>query len=844
MYFSKFTNKNVKQLAQLLHVSFRDGLRAKDADSRLSKYGENILTAENVTWWRILLRQFHSSFLYLLLAAAVLSFLFDEAVNGFFILAFIGINVGLGFYQEFRSENTLSLLKRYVVAKSKVRRDIKEEMIESRFLVPGDIVILQAGDVIPADVRFIDTVEVQVEESTLTGESVSVRKSAKAMVRESREIFEAKNVGFMGTNLVSGKATAVVIATGKNSVFGGISHLTTSTQRVSSFEKGMNSISRFVIQLVLLTLTFVYFANILVKGGDVSLSELLIFSIALAVSVIPEGLQTVTTFSLSHGASRLAKKHVIVKRLSAVEDFGGIDVLCTDKTGTLTQDNMSVADVLLFRSDRETLLFYGKIGAYLKPMVVGERVNDFDRALQKVPSSKFKERSKNYRFVSLLPFDPERRSDAGVVKTGKTNILIVRGAPEVVWKRCGNIKEKDRKDLETWMDQQGKVAHRVMAIAMKRLKCAFHDASFEEDNLLFVGCVAFMDPLKSTATETISRAKSLGVNIKILTGDRPEVAGAVAREVGLIENPSFVMTGAELMAESSKAQEDLVERYTVFARVTPEQKYHIIQLLQKKHEVGYLGEGMNDAPALRIANVGVVVDGASDIGREAADIVLLRKSLRVIIDGIEEGRKVFANMVKYIQATLASNFGNFFAVALATLVIDFLPMLPIQILLVNLLSDFPMMAIATDTVDGADLRRPKSYHIKEIALFAIVLGAVSTVFDFIYFGLFYRLSPPVLQTNWFMASIITELFFLFSVRTKLPFFAAKRPSHILSFLSLLGIGITIVLPFTRLGQSFFSFVPPSSSHLFLIIGLVLVYFFVTEVTKLMYYHYTNHEETA
>ena len=381
----------------------------------------------------------------------------------------------------------------------------------------------------------------------------------------------------------------------------------------------------------------------------------------------------------------------------------------------------------------------------------------------------------------------------------------------------------------------GNQGNRVLAVGIKKLKELKVDIVNEEKNLEFQGLLSFIDPVKPTAFEAIKKAEKLGVDIRILTGDSREVATAVAYNVGLIKNKNEVITGDEFMSQTPVNQADSIEKYQIFARVTPEQKYKIIQLLQKKHEVGFLGEGINDAPALKIANVAIVVDSAADIARDAADIVLLHKSLRVIVEGIKLGRETFANTNKYIKATLSSNFGNFYTVAIASLLVNYLPLLPLQILLINLLTDFPMIAVATDSIEGEELKNPKSYDIKQIAFIATLLGVVSSVFDSLFFILFSRISPSVLQTNWFIGSILTELLFLFSIRTKLPFWKAAKPSNIILIFTLVAGISAVIIPFTRFGQNIFSFIKPSIPDLILIIFLVISYFISTEIVKILYY---------
>ncbi|HRN70797.1 MAG TPA: HAD-IC family P-type ATPase, partial [Candidatus Woesebacteria bacterium] len=396
-----------------------------------------------------------------------------------------------------------------------------------------------------------------------------------------------------------------------------------------------------------------------------------------------------------------------------------------------------------------------------------------------------------------------------------------------------------RSEVEKWVENEGKLGKRIIAVGKKSLISRLENLAHDEKGLEFVGLVSFVDPLKKTAQAAIKRAGTLGVQIKILTGDSKEVAGAVAFQSGLIQNPSDVITGDQFDALSSSEQHNITSQYSVFARVSPEQKHQIIQLLQERYEVGFLGEGINDAPALKVANVAIVVQEASDIAREAADIVLLNKSLHVVIDGIKEGREIFGNTAKYIKATLASNLGNFYTVAIASLFITFLPLLPLQILLINLLTDFPMIAVATDNVDGTELKRPRNYDVKEIALFATVMGIVSSIVDFLFFALFFRISPQVLQTNWFIGSVLTELVFLFSIRTRLPILKATPPSIPLITLSGVAFLTSIILPFTTLGHIVFEFITPNMHYIILILIITGGYFITTEVVKLMYYRFVN-----
>ena len=442
--------------------------------------------------------------------------------------------------------------------------------------------------------------------------------------------------------------------------------------------------------------------------------------------------------------------------------------------------------------------------------------------------------------LAELPFDPHSRLNAVLVSTPGDLVMVVRGAPEEILRLSPSLPGPERKALATWLSMKGQAGERTIALGKRSMPpTATGISPGDIQDLEFLGAIAFTDPIKPSAYRAVEKAKELGVTLKIITGDSPEVAGAVGVRIGLLEDPTRVMTGSGLMALPPDEREKAIVEHAVFARITPEQKYEIIQTLQRTRTVGFLGEGINDAPALKLAGVSLVVDSAADIAREAADIILLQKNLEVIIDGIRSGREVFANTVKYLKATLASNFGNFYAIAIVSLFIPFLPMLPIQILLVNLLSDFPMISIATDTVDKSEQSMPGRYDLKEIVLIATLLGVVSTVDDFAFFAIFVGEGAQVLQTSWFIGSILTELVFLFSIRTRLPFYKASRPSWYVMVLTAVAAAVTILLPYTSFGQTVFSFTPPSLVSLAIILGLVGAFFVCVELVSLAYYRYTS-----
>ncbi len=783
-------------------------------------------------WWQILLAQFKSPFIYLLFFAAAIAFYLGELIDGTFIIFFVFLSAALGFVQEYSSHKSIALLKKFLVTHVKVWRGGEVLEIENHELVPGDICILEPGDIIPADLRLFKSDNLLVDESALSGESVPVSKTT-ILTREATSIHEAINIGFSGTTVLAGKALGVVVGIGSATEMGGIAKLTIETESKGAFEKGIAKLSGFILKMTVGALALLFIANIALKGSA-QIGEVLLFSIALAVSVIPEGLPAVATLLFSKGAVRLAKKHVVAKRLSAVEDLGSIEVLCTDKTGTITENKLTVHGMAAI--DERACMFY----AVLSSRYVADHgkviPNPFDDALWEKLTSEDKEKTHAYRRLSEIPFDPERKFQSALIENDGIIELVVKGAPEAVLDICVGVSDSLREQELSFVKREGMAGNRTIAVAKKVWKGGSRSyVHGQECDLEYLGVISFIDPIKESAKGAIDRARECGVQIKILTGDGADVAGAVGEKVGLIQSAQEVVIGEVFEKISVGEREKIVEERSVFARVTPEQKYQIIEILQRKYNVGFLGDGINDAPALKIASVALAVNTASDIARDSADIVLLSPSLAVIIDGITGGREIFTNMIKYLKTTLISNFGNFYSVALASLLIPFLPMLPMQILLLNLLTDFPMIALSLDTVDGTELKSPRIYHIKEIVVMSVLFGVLSSVFDFVFFFLFYKHAPAVLQTNWFIGSVLTELILIYAIRTKLPFFKATAPSRILLLLTSIPALIALLLPFTSFGQRVFSFVSPSVHFLGMIVVVSILYFVATELFKQLYY---------
>lgn len=832
MKFGHYAIEDCEEALRELKSSEK-GLSEEEAIKRLKIYGLNEIKEKKIGLLEIFFRQFKSPFFYLLFIAAFVAFFVGEKIDALIIFLFIFVNITLGFFQESKAAKTASLLKNYIPLEVRVRRSGVEKIINKKFLVPGDIVLLEAGNLIPADLRLIKINNFSVDESALSGESLPVLKIIHPLLKETKEIFEAKNIAFGATGVVSGEAEGLVIQTGKEAIFGELAKLS-STAKESAYEKSIVSFSKKILEIVVTTILFIFLANLLTKG-TVRMFDFLIFSIALIVSILPEALPLVITFAFSEGSLKLAKHKIIVKRLSAIEDLGNIEILCSDKTGTLTENKLRVEKV--FSPNEKKCLLYGLLSSSHFKAEAKENKDPFDFAIFQKASNKVRHDIKKYKQILEIPFDPFKLRAGALVEGSGTYILISKGAPETILKLSsefenGSDAEKIRKEIE----EEGKNGKRVLAIAYKILKKPIFSQK-EESKMTFLGYFSFADPLKNTAKETIMLAQKMNLAIKILTGDSKEVAGYISKEIGLIKNADEVITGKELEKLSEDNFEKTCQDLFVFARVSPEMKCRIIQALQKKNNVGFLGDGINDVPALRASNVAISIKDAADAPREASDIILLKRDLKVIVDGIKEGRNVFCNINKYIKCALASNFGNFYSIAVISLIIPFLPMLPVQILLGNLLSDFPLISITTDKVDSEELQRPKLYQLSNVMPLVISLALVSTIFDFIFFSIFRNVEPAIMQTLWFIESILTEIMLIYAIRTRHVFFKTTRPSIPLLLLTIFDAVLIVGLPFTKLGQEFFHFSSLPVLFIFIVISLVISYFFISEIVKLTYFKY-------
>lgn len=834
--FSFFTNSTTNNALEKLQSS-TNGLTEQEVIKRLAQYGTNEIKETDITWFHILKNQLLSPFMCIFFVIGMSYLCTNQIAESAIIFIIILVNVATGFYQEYRSNSSMKLLKKCLMSQITVKRNGTETNIAINNLVPGDIILLYAGDIIPADCRFISTENLTVDESSLTGESIAVVKTDAPSQELIQDMYRAENIGFTGTVVTEGKGVAVVIATGSSTALGNIAALVTTSVTKSNLEKGSTKIMRRVLLLIFFSLLVTAFIHIVKHKGAINFLDLLLFSAALAITAIPEGLPMVITFCLSQGAAKLKKNNVIVKRLSAIGDLGSINVFCTDKTGTLTQNSLNVETI--YASDPEKTILYAVLASPSLSASKESKSKGFDLALNKKLSPEQITQLTKYTVIKEVPFTPQKRKCFSLVKEANTYTLITKGSPEQILEKCLFISAEEREKIGEWITAEELKGNRILAVATKAITCSdeqSYDIEKNDTNYETIGLIAFQDPLKQTALATVQKAKSLGIQIKILSGDSKYVCYTIAQQLGLEDNVDNVVLGADFQNASEEEKTFLVNNRSVFARVSPEQKYEIINHLKKNYSVGYMGDGINDAPALKIAHVSFAVNDAAPVAREAAEIILLQQSLSSVILGIEEGRKTIINTVKYTKMTNAPSFGHFYALSIASLLISHPPMLPMQLLFLNLLTDLPMIAISTDSVSHEEIKKPLSYDMNDITIIIIIFAAIVALCDLSIFIIFKSHFPETLQTSWFITSTLSEMVFIFLFRTKLPFFRATKPSAILVFLSVFVALTAVILPFTQIGKTAFLFSPPKLEHAPWLIGVIVFNLFIAEGIKLSYYY--------
>lgn len=821
--------------------STASGLTTQEAIERLRRDGANVIgQTGQLSALRLMLRQFESPLALILVFGAAISMVLREWLDAIIILMIVGGSGILSFTQEFRASKAVAALRERLALRTRVLRDAKEVDIPVASVVRGDIVLLAAGNLVPADGLIIEARDCQVTQAALTGESLPVEKRP-GILPEGTAVAERTNALFTGSSLRSGTARMVVMATGDATQFGVIAHRIGDADEETDFERGVRKFGVMLVRVMIVIVLAVLTINQLMGRPII---ESLLFAVALAVGLSPELLPAIISVTLAAGARHLAADGVIVRRLDAIENLGSMDVLCTDKTGTLTEGVLKL-DAALSPSGAAApeVLEAAFLNAHFEAGIA----NPLDEAIVAagvaagLGTGAWHKRDE-------IPYDFVRRRLSIFIdmadKPG-TARMITKGAFAEIMAICTQVRtdttdramsQQDRAAIEDLFREKGEAGFRVIAVAERTLDDDRRYTRDDERDMVLVGLLLFLDPPKPDVAKTLGKLRSMGVSPKIISGDNRHITAHVAAAVGL--DPERLVTGAEIAQMSDDALRHSVGRVEVFAEIDPQQKERIIRALQHEdHAVGYMGDGINDAPALRLADVGISVDTAVDVARESADIVLLRKDLDVLCKGITDGRRTFANTLKYISITTSANFGNMVSMALATPLLPFLPLLPKQILLNNFLSDIPSITISTDNVDPEHLETPQRWSIAEVQRFMIVFGLVSSVFDLLTFAALrwvFRTDAATFQTIWFVISLLTELVVVLVLRTR-RFCLKSRPAPLLLWTTIAMALTAIALPFLPGFDELFSFEAPSLALMAFSIVLVIAYACATEIGKRIYY---------
>lgn len=798
------------------------GLSTQEAQQRQAHYGHNVLhdTASQHRALSAFASRFKSPLVIILLCAATLSFIFGDHVSGVIIVCIVTLSIGLDFFNSYKSEKAAQALKNRVRVTVTTLRDGAMRNIFASDLVPGDIVSLSAGKMVPADGEIVESNGLFANESALTGESFPQSKPRSSTV-------------FMGSGIISGSGLMKVTDIGSKTKFSHIAAALQSTRRTTEFEREIKSFSVLIVKITAFLVIFVFGINLLFQRDPL---ESILFSLALAVGLTPELLPLIITLNLTKGSLKMAKAGVVVKQLSAVQNFGSMNILCTDKTGTLTEDKITLVKYTDGEgNDSSQAKLYGYLVSYFSTGFE----NPLDTAVESLKLS-----VKPYQKVAEIPFDFERKRESVAVydSNKKHSMLIVKGAPEEIFKLCTRYNDKPLRDsiktIRQTYDTLSQDGLRVVAIATKPLGEHFQLSKHDEQKLEFLGFLAFLDPAKQSVSATLKRMNALGISVKIITGDNLLVTEKIAREINL--SIDAVLTGDDIEKIDDRALIQKAPQTTIFARVNPEQKMRIIQALQESGAtVGYMGDGINDAPSLRAADIGISVNNATDIAKDAADFILLHKSLGELTDGVVEGRKTFANTMKYLRMSLSSNFGNMFSMAAASLFLPFLPMKATQILLNNLLYDCSQFALPLDTVDADEVKHPRIMHLHNLKRFMWMFGILSSLFDLLTFFVLiviFQATEPLFQVGWFIESILTQILVIYIIRTKkLPLKSRPAPLLVASTLSVIGVALVIVL--TPIG-GLFGFALLGVGQLLALLAIVIGYLYAAELLKRRYYRYS------
>lgn len=848
--------------------SSASGLTEQQAITRQKQVGLNEVAHEKpLTWWQHLWYCYRNPFNILLTLLALVAFFTDDSTGASIISVMVVLSTLLRYWQESKSNQAADALKAMVSNTATVLRhqvsfddlalmqqryqiNIKNQKntefeIPIQYLVPGDIILLSAGDMIPADCRILTAKDLFVSQAAMTGESMPVEKFAQQKNLKENNALDLENIVFMGTNIVSGTAHAMVISTGIQTYFGALAHRVTATDRVTtSFQMGVNKVSWLLIRFMLVMAPIVLFINGFTKGDW---SEAFLFALSVAVGLTPEMLPMIVTSTLAKGAVFLSKKKVIVKRLDAIQNFGAMDVLCTDKTGTLTQDKIFLSQHVNVQGESSD---YVLMQAFLNSYYQTGLKNLLDVAVLEAIDQEVKTQKLAFRKIDEVPFDFERRRMSVVVKTPQAKVrMITKGAVEEMVKVCAYVEIDGKIEaltaqrqaaIEALTQRYNRDGLRVVAVAYREFSDEQENfAVADESDLILIGYVTFLDPPKESAMAAVKTLHEHGVAVKVLTGDNEFVTQKVCREIGI--DCDRVLLGGVIETMTDQQLKKAVERYTIFAKLSPVHKERIVEQLKANgHVVGFLGDGINDAAAIRAADIGISVDTAVDIAKESADLILLEKSLMVLEQGVTEGRRTFANMLKYIKMTASSNFGNVFSVLVASAFIPFLPMLPIHLLIQNLLYDISQIAIPFDNVDDELIAKPQRWQPEEVGRFMIVFGPISSIFDIITFALMWYVfsantpaQQTLFQSGWFVVGLLTQTLIVHMIRTaKIPFIQSRAATPLL-IMTVVIMCVGIFLPMGPLAAYFKLQALPLSYFIYLPF-ILIAYMCVTQIVKTIY----------
>ena len=842
--YKLISTKDKNEILKEYNTTDDSGLNSKQVEELLEKNGQNVVVKrENKGPLSFLVKSFNDKFIYILIVLAIIDFVLADKLGAFIIIGIAIVSALIKFVQEYSTYKFNKKLEQNIFTTTTVLRNKKAKEIRIENVVIGDIIELNAGAIIPADVRIIESKDLFLNQSVFTGESVLVEKTTES--REAKEIFSINNICLMGSSVVSGSAKAVVVETGFNTYLGRMSKNLNNKKEKTNFEKGMDGITKLLIRYMIVVSIFVFVIYAFIRHDYI---EALLFALSVAVGITPSMLPMIVNVNLTKGTKTLAKKKTLVKNSESIQNLGAIDILCTDKTGTLTKNKITLQKYINVMGEEDLdILKYAFVNSYYGTGIK----NLVDRAVIAYGNEhKIRDVLNEYTKVDEIPFDYTRKRMSVVVKYENDYKMITKGAIEEILKCCKNVKYKDQiieldekliKQIEVNANNLSNIGMQVIALAEKKEYPGAENFNSEsETEMTFVGYVAFLDPPKKGVKETIIKLKKAGVKTKILTGDNAYATKNICNIVGL--RSDNIIIGSQLDEMSDEELKEKIEEVDVFARLNPLQKERVVKLYKENgHVVGYMGDGVNDAPSLQVSDVGICVDSATAIAKEASDIILLKKSLDVIYDGVMEGRKVYGNIIKYMKMALSSDFGDVFSIVISSIFLPFLPLLPIQMLIQDFLYDISQVAIPYDDVDKEFLEKPKKWDTSGLGRFMKVMGITSSVIDVLAFLGFWFLfgynceaKQSWFQTAWFVECLISETMIIHYIRTsKIPF-VESRPNKLLLISTIMTIVGTIVTPIILHSVASFNFVILPLKYYAFVLVLLVVYTVLVQIVKKRY----------